>query len=372
VLLNLVGNGVKFTEAGEVHVGVSILSVEDGRVRLEVRVRDTGPGIAVDAQSRLFEPFTQGDGSISRRYGGTGLGLAICRRLVERMGGSIALVSQPGAGSEFVFDVTMAMAARELPAPHQSGMGTTVAQRPLRILLAEDNATNRMVAMTRLEGLGHGVDAVEGGEDAVRQVQEAVYDLVLMDVMMPGMDGLAATRAIRGLKGAVATVPIVALTANVFPDHRDACRAAGMDDFLGKPLTPAALDRVLARAMNGTLREGRAGEAPHEVLARLAAEFGAEGAREVLAAFIGEARGLVELVRAKELAGDATGRDEAVRALSEAAETLGLTGLVGVASGIGTAAPSERLVLLAALGRMIETQGAGVPGAAVPGAAVPG
>ncbi len=357
VLLNLVGNAVKFTEAGRVVVAATMEDAGAGRIRLRIAVRDTGLGIAPEVQARLFEPFAQADGSISRRYGGTGLGLAICRRLMDRMGGTIGVRSVPGEGAEFAFELVLPV-GRALPVGGDAMAAGT--GRPLRILLAEDNATNRLVAVTRLERMGHHVDAVPGGAEAVQQVQEIAYDLVLMDVMMPGMDGLAATRAIRALAEPVASVPIVALTANVFAEHRDACRAAGMDGFLGKPMTQPALERVLAQAEAGILRRaGGREEAPEETLARLAGDFGAAEATEVLAGFLEEGRAAAAAMQDATAAGDDAGMALAARGLREAADTLGLGALGALAAAAESADAVQRAAAVSALEAALEAYAIG-------------
>ena len=357
VLLNLVGNAVKFTEAGRVVVAATMEDAGAGRIRLRIAVRDTGLGIAPEVQARLFEPFAQADGSISRRYGGTGLGLAICRRLMDRMGGTIGVRSVPGEGAEFAFELVLPV-GRALPVGGDAMAAGT--GRPLRILLAEDNATNRLVAVTRLERMGHHVDAVPGGAEAVQQVQEIAYDLVLMDVMMPGMDGLAATRAIRALAEPVASVPIVALTANVFAEHRDACRAAGMDGFLGKPMTQPALERVLAQAEAGMLRRaGGREEAPEETLARLAGDFGAAEATEVLAGFLEEGRAAAAAMQDATAAGDDAGMALAARGLREAADTLGLGALGALAAAAESADAVQRAAAVSVLEAALEAYAIG-------------
>ena len=266
ILLNLVSNGIKFTEKGAVAVEARLIGMEGERARIGFTVRDTGIGIPAEAQSVLFRQFSQVDSSISRRFGGTGLGLAICKGLVEHMGGTISVESTVGAGSAFHFDVLLdvdAEAAAALdrqpdPAPVAARAPAEPARR-LRILLAEDNATNRLVATARLERMGHRVESVANGLEAVAAVQAAPYDLVLMDVMMPEMDGLAATRAIRELASPAANLPIVALTANAFREDEEECLAAGMDGFLSKPVSVSQFTDVISRAMAGTLREAAAG-----------------------------------------------------------------------------------------------------------------
>jgi signal transduction histidine kinase/CheY-like chemotaxis protein len=266
VLLNLLGNAVKFTEAGSVHLSVAPLppggrgeeSADGGELRLGFAVRDTGIGIPPEAQPGLFTAFRQGDSSTSRRFGGTGLGLAISRELVERMGGAIAVESAPGAGSTFRFDVRLRAAgepAERGRAPGPDGPAPAAAAddaRPpprLRILVAEDNGTNRLVLTHRLEQLGHRVDAVSDGREALEAVQERPYDLIVMDMMMPGMDGLEATRAIRALPAqAAARVPIIGLTAAAMPEDEAACLAAGMTGYERKPIGTDRLRAVVAAA----------------------------------------------------------------------------------------------------------------------------
>ncbi|MFY7782367.1 MAG: response regulator, partial [Tagaea sp.] len=230
-----------------------------GRLRLGFVVRDTGIGIAPDRLGELFREFSQLDRSITRRYGGTGLGLAISRRLVERMGGTIGVRSAPGAGSAFRVDLQFdadpggqtALAAAESAAPAEMLRGRASG---LRVLLAEDNETNRVVALAMLETVGIRADVAANGIEAVAAVRARAYDIVLMDVHMPEMDGLAAARAIRALPGRAGGVPIVALTANAFQSHAEECRAAGMNDFLSKPYRKSALLDIIARQLGASER----------------------------------------------------------------------------------------------------------------------
>jgi PAS domain S-box-containing protein len=248
VLLNLLSNAVKFTERGGVWVEASARATPDGSIRGFFSVRDTGIGIPADRLPRLFREFEQLDGSIARRFGGTGLGLAISRRLVSRMGGELKVESEPGKGSVFVFDVLLqpAKAERET-GESRTDWAEEVARverlhgRQIRVLLAEDNQTNRLIVAAMLEPIGLRVDTAANGLEAVEAQREAPYDLVLMDVNMPEMDGYAATAAIRRLEGAGAHVPIVAVTANAFETDREAALAAGMDGFISKPFRKEAL-----------------------------------------------------------------------------------------------------------------------------------
>ena len=254
VLFNLVDNSLKFTQVGEIALDVSLAAISGGKARVHFAVRDTGVGIAAEALPNLFQSFFQEDSSISRRFGGTGLGLAICRLLVEHMGGSISVVSEVGKGTIFLFDVVLEIAAAVPAVVELRPAVVPKTHRRLRILLADDNVTNRLVAVARLEKMGHRVDPVVDGQEAINAVRDVPYDLVLMDVMMPDVDGLTATRAIRALAAPACDIPIVAMTANLFQENLDACVAAGMDGFLGKPLMAEDLANVIDGAACGTLR----------------------------------------------------------------------------------------------------------------------
>ncbi len=244
VLLNLLNNAIKFTPAGRVTLHLASTPLADGRHALRIAVGDTGIGIPADRLGRLFQRFSQVDGSIQRRFGGTGLGLAISRRLIEAMDGEIGVESRPGAGSTFWFTVPLAAAedeaARERPdrAPRA---------RPARILLVEDSPINQDLARAILERSGHRVSVAADGAEAISAVQADTYDVVLMDVQMPGTDGLTATRHIRALGPPASRLPIVALTANVLPQQVAQFRAAGMDDHVGKPFRPDALLAAVER-----------------------------------------------------------------------------------------------------------------------------
>jgi signal transduction histidine kinase len=244
VLTNLVGNAVKFTHHGGVQVFARILP---GATMLECKVVDSGIGIAPDKTSRLFKKFSQVDSSINRRYGGTGLGLVITKRLIEGMGGIISVESKQRQGSTFTFCLPVTAS----PPPGEATVHAVAAQGPLpselRILLVEDNAVNQMLALGVLQKLGCRADLAHDGEEAIAMVQANLYDVVLMDMQMPKMDGVSATRAIRAMEK-VRQPYIIALTANAMESDRQLCLSAGMNDFLAKPFKTAELREKMAAA----------------------------------------------------------------------------------------------------------------------------
>ncbi|MGY2049322.1 PAS-domain containing protein [Methylobacterium sp. JK268] len=260
VLLNLAANAQKFCHQGT--IGVSVTRGADaagGDVALRFAVSDTGIGIPESSLGRLFQRFSQADGSIRREFGGTGLGLAISKALVEAMGGRIGVESAPGSGSTFWF--TLALPAADPAgrcAPDPLPPPSRPAARPARVLLADDGEINRDIARRMLEAAGHAVVAVETGEEAVRAVEAQPFDLVLMDVQMPQVDGLTATRRIRALASPARSLPIIAMTANVLPAQVAEFRAAGMDDHVGKPFGREALLAVVRR----WTRDGEGGAGP--------------------------------------------------------------------------------------------------------------
>ena len=228
-----------------------------GAAIVEWSVHDTGIGIAPDRIGRLFGEFVQADSSISRRFGGSGLGLAISKRLTEQMGGTIEVASTEGAGTTFRVRLTLPVAEAPVEAPTAPADATRALEarlatlgRPLRILFAEDNPTNQFVARQLLKGLAVQVDVVGDGLEAVDAASRFAYDVIFMDMRMPEMDGLAATRLIRQHAGASARVPIVALTANAFPEDVKACLDAGMNQFVTKPVSKDVLYTSILRAVS--------------------------------------------------------------------------------------------------------------------------
>jgi len=235
IVFNLLSNAVKFTEAGHITLGIDAAPTEPGRCDLRLTVSDTGIGMSPEAQSRLFNAFEQADGSISRRFGGTGLGLAISQKLAAMMGGSITVGSSEGAGSTFTLIIPCEIGhVEEARAP--GAAEARVNMQGHRILVAEDNRANQRIIELFLKPIGAEVTIVGNGQEALDALAAARFDVVLMDMQMPVMDGLEATRRLRAGGGANASVPVLALTANVMESHRQACEAAGMDGFIAKPI----------------------------------------------------------------------------------------------------------------------------------------
>jgi two-component system, sensor histidine kinase len=249
VVLNLVSNAIKFTPQGSVELTL-ITSPEPGRkLRIILEVCDTGPGLSEDMRAKLFEPFSQADSSMSRRHGGAGLGLAISQKLMQRMGGKISVESRSSQGSRFTLTLVLPVAGGSTKATPLS-LGST---EPLlfqgRILVVEDDRVNQRVITLMLERLGLQCHVVENGLTALEVLRQGTWDLVFMDCQLPGLNGFETTRQAIALLGD-RTPPIIALTANVRPEDREACRAAGMADFLGKPVRVDGLRACLSRWLN--------------------------------------------------------------------------------------------------------------------------
>jgi signal transduction histidine kinase/CheY-like chemotaxis protein len=255
ILLNLLSNAVKFTERGSVSVEVSRELVEDSKSAIvRFRVRDTGIGLTPEQQGKLFQAFTQADRSTTRRFGGTGLGLSIAKRLAELMGGSIGVESRMGEGTTFWFTVRMGLGVARTDSPrlkvvkpvHEiAGARSLFNGRAGQILVADDNVTNQQIAVGILKKLGLRAAAVDNGAEALNALKNDKYDLVLMDIQMPVMDGLEATRQIRELFGA--SLPVIAMSASAMAGDRDDCTEAGMNDFVSKPVAPRELASVLTK-----------------------------------------------------------------------------------------------------------------------------
>ena len=246
VLFNLLGNALKFTDHGRVDLEIAWADLSGDRLGLRLTVRDTGIGIPAEAMPRLFERFVQADSSTARRYGGSGVGLAITRDLVGLMDGRIDVQSEPGHGSSFTAAIPFERGAA-LPQPAAAELPPDVAQHPMHILVVEDNEVNQLVIGAMLGQMGHRCEIVSDGRTAIERARSAEWDCILMDIQMPGMDGVAATRAIRAQPGEAGRVRIIALTANAMDEDHRRYLAAGMDDHVAKPIEREMLARALAR-----------------------------------------------------------------------------------------------------------------------------
>lgn len=237
VLINLVGNALKFTEKGEVNVSVKLVGVLGNQCRVRFSVQDTGIGISATAQARLFEAFTQADGSTTRQFGGTGLGLSISKKIIELMHGKLQLASTLGEGSRFFFDIMLTKTDSPISIPSHATVNTPVSVEGKKLLLVEDNKINQLVAGKLLEKFGYAYDIAENGIEAVDKASSNHYDAILMDCQMPVLDGFEATKRIRQSEQAQsAHTPIIGLTANALEGDREKCLACGMDDFTTKPI----------------------------------------------------------------------------------------------------------------------------------------
>ena len=348
ILLNLVSNAVKFTERGHVLIAANRIGGADGAdtVMVEWEVSDTGIGIPAEKLPALFDEFMQADSSITRRFGGSGLGLAISKRLAEQMGGSLTVASEQGRGTTFRLRLTLPVA--ETPAaPVAPPVDPTEAfnaalkalGRPMRVLFAEDNPTNQFVAVQLLRGFDVHLDLVSDGLEAIDAAGRFVYDAICMDVRMPEMDGLGATRAIRALGGPLSRIPIIALTANAFQEDVQACFDAGMDQFVSKPVSKATLVTALMKALPGPDAPAVPAEtAPTAdpttpaldtaALDDLESAIGAEAVAQMTAVFIGETE--TRLGELADLEGEALVR--AVHSLKGSALTAGAVALAARAA----------------------------------------
>jgi CheY-like chemotaxis protein/nitrogen-specific signal transduction histidine kinase len=248
ILLNLLSNAVKFTTRGKIELRAELIHQTGTEIELRLAVIDNGVGMTPEQKARLFRPFTQAHVSTTRKFGGTGLGLAICKRLVELMDGTIGIESSPGAGSEFWFTIKV-LASRRATSTRETTTIHRVAKKPkptdFQILLVEDNTINQKVAQLMMKDLGYRVDVANNGLEALTSFNTRKYDLILMDCLMPEMDGFEATRRIRALGPLGMRTPIIAMTANAFAQDREECLAAGMTDYLSKPVRQQELKEKL-------------------------------------------------------------------------------------------------------------------------------
>ena len=354
VLFNLISNGLKFTKSGHVAIGVALDSTQFlGKVRLAFTVTDTGIGIPPDGIPLLFRRFSQLDSTIARRFGGTGLGLAICKRLVELMGGTISVESVVGAGTTFRFTVDClpaAIRASDLGGIAESqrspppGPGVLAPAGALRILLVEDNKTNQLVATKLLKGLGYTADIANNGMEAIAACTATKYDVVFMDLMMPEVDGLTATKSIRNLPAPNCDPYIIALTAIVQKDDRDVCLAAGMNDFLIKPVTKSAIAEKLQVFFAAALSASPAAPTAEPptgaerfdpaIYAELAEELGPGGIGEVLGLFLSDTGHRFTVMREAARDGDNAGVRRESHSLKSSAANLGFLRLSAMARAL--------------------------------------
>jgi len=346
VLLNLLTNAIKFTNRGGIRVRVQCLERTSTHATVRWSVSDTGIGIPAERLSGVFGQFVQADSSVTRRFGGSGLGLAICKRIIEQMGGTIGVSSVVGEGSTFEFTLTLPIGKVTV---EEGATGTGNAGelhrriaamgRPLRVLLAEDNPTNQLVTRQLLRDFNITIDVASDGNEAVHAVSAFAYDLVMMDMQMPEMNGIEATRTIRA-RGHAA-LPIVAMTANAFPEDVKACLQAGMNDFVAKPVRKAVLIEAILRAVGGFAgapeRSATETAGPPQLdalidygtVGEFVAEVGAESAEHLIDMFFSETERRIELLRGA--LGDRETLHVEAHTLKGSAGTFGLMRLAQVA-----------------------------------------
>ena len=361
VLLNLLSNAVKFTATGEVVVSTRCLAQDGKLATIEWAVSDTGIGIAPETIGNLFANFVQADNSISRRFGGSGLGLAICKRLVEQMGGEIKVISTRGQGSTFRFSLTLPVAEHMALTEHDdqtvyAELKTRIAAlgRPLRVLIVDDDATNRLVAAKMLKEFEVQNNMACDGVEAITAASSFSYDVILMDIRMPEMDGLQATRTIRARGGRLQTVPIIAFTANAFAEDVEACHEAGMNDLVVKPVRKKVMVEAILRELSSHTTaadtdpavvapplvpaEIPSTDAPspfdRKVFDNLVLEIGKETALETLSLFVQETEDRLKLLR--KLSGDAyrSKIEREAHSLKSAAGTFGLRAVAQLARAL--------------------------------------
>jgi signal transduction histidine kinase/HPt (histidine-containing phosphotransfer) domain-containing protein/ActR/RegA family two-component response regulator len=355
VVMNLGANAIKFTPSGRVGIAVSNDACREGVVRLHVAVSDTGIGIPEEQHATIFEPFRQADGSTTRKFGGTGLGLAISATLVRLMGGSIWVESEVGVGTTFHFTVTLDVARAAAPsavdseAEQQGRLTDRPTLRPVRVLVAEDNLVNQQVARGLLVGRGHTVSVVDNGRDAVDAVMRGGFDLVLMDVQMPEMDGFEATRTIRARETGSGRVRIIAMTAAAMRGDRERCLEAGMDGYLSKPIDPAMLDAVVGNTRSDVfpidLQDFRRRVGGDEQLLR-----------EILCIFTRECEGQLAAIREAVQAADAGRIMVTAHALKGAAGNISATRLSEAARDLERIGSECRLDAAAAAWRVLSDE----------------
>jgi signal transduction histidine kinase/DNA-binding NarL/FixJ family response regulator len=348
VLINLVGNSAKFTEKGGITIKVEKRSgLISSLPRLRFSVIDTGIGIADEARERLFKEFSQVDASITRRFGGTGLGLAICKRIVEAMQGQIEVESIAGKGSTFWFEIPVRVVTGEA-ARASAGIPAAVSalgaiHRELRILVVEDNKVNQEVATLLLKRIGHEVEIAENGQIAIDMANAKRFDLILMDMQMPVMGGIEATKAIRAGSGSSRSAPIIGLTANAFASDRQACLDAGMDGFLPKPVTRAKLTQYMTMVGSADAPAGHGAASDDNALINtdyrdmLFEEIGAEAGQALVQSFWRDGQAIMAELRAALAVSDRQKAETQLHTLKGAAANMGYEAITRAAGNHLTA-----------------------------------
>ena len=349
ILLNFLSNAIKFTERGSIGIFVDRIGAGSTRqsARLRFAVRDTGIGIAENAQKNLFSEYTQVDTSISRKYGGTGLGLAICKKLVAAMNGEIGLESAIGMGSTFWFTVSLPIVSEEEIRMNTPESITSPDTPPLHILLAEDNAVNQKVAAAILKKMGHSVEVAHDGEQAIAAVIRGDFDVVLMDVRMPGIDGLEATRRIRALEGPKGKIPVLAMTAGVSREEEKLCVEAGMNGRVDKPIEPSVLAnsiKMITRGMekNSMVEPNNSAQLDQATIALLESTLEPDELKSLVRSFIQQAGSLTSQMLEAAKIQDLNGVRQASHDLKSTSGALGLKNLMALAKEVEFASREGR------------------------------
>lgn len=365
VLTNFLGNAGKFTARGAIELRVRVPAMSADRATLRLEVEDTGIGIPRGRQPALFRRFSQVSDETTRLFGGTGLGLAICRELAELMGGRVGVSSEPGIGSTFWIELDLAVTT----APHDDGdrPAAAIDAQSLHVLVVDDVETNRELAQALIEAAGHRVTTAADGLAAITAIQDELPDVVLMDVNMPRLDGLEATRAVRRLSRPFRDLPILAMTANAFPIDLETCRLAGMNGHIVKPIDPATMFAAIARAVEGVPRSRRRAPATttgasraidRERLEMLRGQIGAAALLSLFRRMTARARAEVVVMEKAVAVGDAQGLRDAAHKLAGLCGSLGAGPMSQVASKLEAAADSAGLaaagMLLREMGSLIE------------------
>ena len=351
VLLNLAGNAIRFTRRGTVTITVEPEESPQKASTVRFEVRDTGVGIRPEVQARLFQPFAQSDSSASRQIGGTGLGLVISKSIVEAMGGEIGLTSVYGQGSTFWFRIPLVLAlgpgtSSWTPFPEPTATIRRLGRHDRRILVVDDYAANRAVALALLREIGYSAEAVESGEEALALLAGRVFDAVFLDSEMPGLDGPETCRRLRRQEGSGRRVPVIAITAHTRPEEREACLAAGMDDYLAKPFQASDLAALLDRWTGlETAAPPAAGDVEDRLaaLGRLQEKTGGNELALVIEAFLQQGENDLASMRRALAQGDAKTLAEAAHGLAGSSAVLGASELATSATEVSTLAREGNL-----------------------------